>query len=104
MNFFTACGIFIERYFLIIASILLVWNLVTMFTYAADKAKAKKGAWRIPEATLIGFAWAFGGVGALLGMYVFRHKTKHTKFKILVPMAFILQLAFFVLCSVAANR
>lgn len=42
-----------------------------------DKAKAKEGKWRIKEAALFAFAILFGGVGTTLGMYVFRHKTKH---------------------------
>ena len=66
-------------------------NLVTFILYGADKAKAKKGKWRIPEKTLLLFAACFGGLGAFLGMKVFRHKTKHTSFRILVPVCMILQ-------------
>ena len=66
-------------------------NLVTFILYGADKAKAKKGKWRIPEKTLLLFAACFGGLGAFLGMKIFRHKTKHTSFRILVPVSMILQ-------------
>jgi uncharacterized membrane protein YsdA (DUF1294 family) len=59
--------------------------------YGVDKSKAKKGRWRIPEKTLLLFAACFGGLGAFLGMRIFRHKTKHTSFKIIVPMCMILQ-------------
>ncbi len=69
----------------------IIMNLVTFILYGADKAKAKKGKWRIPEKTLLLFAACFGGLGAFLGMKVFRHKTKHTSFRILVPVCMILQ-------------
>jgi uncharacterized membrane protein YsdA (DUF1294 family) len=52
-----------------------------------DKQKAMKKEWRIPERNLIGAALLGGGIGSFLGMYVFRHKTKHLKFKILLPLA-----------------
>ena len=69
----------------------IIMNLVTFILYGADKAKAKKGKWRIPEKTLLLFAACFGGLGAFLGMKIFRHKTKHTSFRILVPVCMILQ-------------
>ena len=64
-------------------------NLMTFLLYGADKRRAQKNKWRIPEKTLLGAALAGGSVGALLGMYVFRHKTKHWKFKIGVPACLI---------------
>ena len=66
-------------------------TIVTFALYGADKSKAKKGKWRIPEKTLLLFAACFGGLGAFLGMKIFRHKTKHTSFKILVPVFMIIQ-------------
>lgn len=57
-----------------------------------DKAKAKKHKWRIPEKTLLGIAILGGGLGAFLGMKIFRHKTKHTLFRILVPIAIALHI------------
>ncbi len=77
----------------------IIMNLVTFILYGADKAKAKKGSWRIPEKTLLLFAACFGGLGAFLGMKVFRHKTKHTSFRILVPVCMIIQ---FILIAVGA--
>lgn len=68
-------------------------NLVTFALYGIDKRKAQRGKWRISEACLLGFAFCFGALGALLGMRVFRHKTKHAKFMILVPLFLVLQLA-----------
>lgn len=68
-------------------------NLLAFVLYGVDKLKAKKGAWRIPEATLLLVAFLCGSLGALLGMEVFRHKTKHAKFRILVPLFLILHIA-----------
>lgn len=58
-----------------------------------DKRKAVKKKWRIPEATLLFWAAIGGSVGALTGMYVFRHKTKHPKFTLGVPAILIAQIA-----------
>lgn len=62
-----------------------------------DKAKAKKHKWRIPEKTLLGIAFLGGGVGAFLGMKIFHHKTKHTLFRILVPVAIVLHIIIILL-------
>ena len=68
-------------------------NLFTFILYGVDKLKAKRGAWRIPEATLLLAAALGGSLGALLGMELFRHKTKHWQFKILVPLFLVLHIA-----------
>ena len=68
-------------------------NLLTFFVYGIDKWKAKRDKWRIPEATLLMLAALGGSVGALLGMTVFHHKTKHKKFLIGVPLILLAQLA-----------
>ena len=73
--------------------ILAAVNLLAFALYGVDKVKAKKGAWRIPEATLLLVAFLGGSMGALLGMEVFRHKTRHAKFRILVPLFLILHIA-----------
>ena len=70
----------------ILLLILIALNLVAFALYGLDKLKAKRGAWRIPEATLLLIAALGGSLGALLGMELFRHKTKHWKFKVLVPL------------------
>lgn len=57
-----------------------------------DKQRARKKQWRIPEATLMGIAAMGGSIGSLLGMYVFRHKTRHSKFYIGIPVLLVLQL------------
>ncbi|MCL2400264.1 MAG: DUF1294 domain-containing protein [Defluviitaleaceae bacterium] len=77
---------------LILAIILVLWNIATFSLYAIDKGRAKAGKWRISEATLITVAFLMGGIGALLGMNVLRHKTKHLKFKVLVPLAVVLNI------------
>ena len=80
------------RYQIILAALLLV-NIVAFAAYGIDKRKAQRDSWRIPESTLLLLAFFGGAIGALLGMRVFHHKTKHWKFKILVPIFLILQLA-----------
>lgn len=65
------------------------------FTFALmgiDKYKSKKGYWRIKENTLLVCAFLMGGVGCLLGMVVFHHKTKHPKFMIGLPLSIILNM------------
>lgn len=72
---------------------LLIVNALAFLLMLIDKQKAKKKKWRIPEATLMGFAAIGGSIGALLGMYTFRHKTLHKKFSIGIPVILFLQLA-----------
>jgi len=76
-----------------IAIYLLTINVITFAAYGIDKWKAKHNKWRISEMTLILLAFIGGALGALLGMNVFRHKTQHWKFKILVPLALVLWIA-----------
>ena len=61
----------------ILTTYLVLVNAWSFLLMLADKLKAKKGAWRIPEATLIGAALLGGSIGAITGMYLFRHKTRH---------------------------
>lgn len=72
---------------------LIIWNFVVMLMYAADKYRAKNSEWRIKESTLLGAAFLFGGVGALFGMIIFRHKTKHIAFKLAIPLSIIVNAA-----------
>jgi len=66
-------------------------NVLTFLLYGIDKWKAQKGKWRIPEETLIWLAIVGGSIGALLGMYRFRHKTKHRKFTLGIPAIILAQ-------------
>ena len=76
-----------------ILAYLLIVNAVAFLLMLIDKIKAKKNLWRIPEATLMGVAAIGGSIGALAGMYTFRHKTLHRKFTIGIPAILILQIA-----------
>lgn len=69
---------------------LLLWNLLVLGLYGLDKYRAKTNKWRIPEKTLLLCAFLGGGIGAMLGMTLFRHKTKHNNFRILLPIACVL--------------
>ena len=71
---------------------LITINIVAFMMYGIDKEKAKRGAWRIPESTLIGVALLGGSFGAWAGMKTFHHKTRKMKFRILVPIAIIIWL------------
>lgn len=75
----------------------IIWNIITFAMYGADKKKAKNKQWRTKESTLIAVAFIMGGIGAYAGMKYFRHKTKHIKFQILVPIAIIINIICFVL-------
>ena len=77
---------------------LILINLVGFVLYALDKAKSKrKGSRRIPERMLLWMARLGGGLGCWIGMMLFRHKTKHIRFKILVPLWTVLWVAALVL-------
>ncbi len=67
-------------------------NLIAFALYGIDKRRAKQGAWRISEYTLLLVALLGGSLGALLGMRYFRHKTRHRKFRYGIPLILLLQL------------
>lgn len=71
---------------------LLIMNAAGVISMLADKRRAKKKLWRIPEATLLTIAALGGSIGSLAGMYTFRHKTKHLKFTLGIPAILIGQL------------
>ena len=66
-------------------------SVLTFLLYGFDKHQACYQGWRVPEALLLGMALMGGALGALLGMWLFRHKTKHRSFLICVPVFFALQ-------------
>ena len=70
---------------------LLFINIFTFCVYGIDKWKAKKHAWRIPEKTLLFLALIGGSAGAIVGMMLFRHKTRKPKFMITVPVIFVVE-------------
>ena len=76
---------------------LLLINAAAFVFMLADKIKAKKHRWRIPEQTLICTAVIGGSIGVLAGMYLFRHKTRHIKFTVGIPAILIVQIVLFIL-------
>lgn len=77
---------------------LLTINAVGLLIMLADKEKAKKHLWRIPEATLLTVAALGGSLGCLAGMRLFRHKTRKPKFYLGFPAILAAQLAAGLLC------
>ena len=75
---------------------LLAVNSLTFLLYGIDKYKAKKGRWRISEATLLTMAAIGGSIGAWAGMRLWHHKTMHKKFKYGIPVIIIMQIALVV--------
>lgn len=75
---------------------LLAVNSLTFLLYGIDKYKAKKGRWRISEATLLTMAAIGGSIGAWAGMRTWYHKTMHKKFKYGIPVIIIMQIALVV--------
>lgn len=68
-------------------------NVLAFALMGIDKAKAKRGAWRIPEKVLFLSALIGGSIGAIAGMFAFRHKTKHLSFVLGLPAILLLHLA-----------
>ena len=85
--------IFTVIYFAFLA----IMSLLAIILYASDKKKAKKGAWRTPEAVLLGYGFFGGAIGALFAMNKFRHKTKHWYFWVVNILGLIWQIALPVL-------
>ena len=71
-------------------------NIITFMMYGIDKLKAKKGKWRISEATLLMMAIVGGSIGAWAGMRIWHHKTMHKKFRYGIPTIIIMQIALVV--------
>ena len=78
---------------ILIPAYLIVLNLLAFLLMGLDKAKARRHRWRIPEKTLFLSAILGGSIGAIAGMQLFRHKTKHASFRIGMPCILVLQLA-----------
>lgn len=70
----------------ILLAYLLFMNLAGLLIMGIDKSKAKRHAWRIPEAELFLISLFGGSIGTWTGMYLFRHKTKHWRFVIGMPL------------------
>ena len=78
---------------LLLLAALAVMSVVAAATFAWDKRRARAGARRVPEARLLGLALCGGGCGAWWAMQRVRHKTRHLRFRLLVPLFALAQLA-----------
>ncbi len=85
-----------DKLFFFLLIYVLIINIVSFAIYGIDKRKAVEGKWRIPEATLLFTGFIGGAVGSFIGMKVFRHKTQKLKFRILVPVFILLNIAVIV--------
>ena len=77
---------------LVVMAVLIVMNLVSFALMGIDKRRAQRGAWRISEKALFLTTACFGGLGGVLGMKVFHHKTKHWYFSVFFPAMLVVQI------------
>lgn len=77
----------------------LILNIVAFALYGIDKFKAKRGSWRIPEAVLFGIAVPGGAIGAIAGMFCFRHKTRKDLFRYGLFCVLLIQLIIITVIS-----
>lgn len=97
-------ALFLKEHFGILAAAVALLNLFSAILFGIDKRKAKRKLWRIPETALLWSAVPFSALGALMGMRIFRHKTRHKKFAIGVPLLLILQLGALAALAISASR
>ena len=79
-----------------LSAYLLIINAAAFLLMLADKHRAGKKLWRVPENIFLLFALLGGSVGILAGMYAFRHKTRKPKFYIGIPVILAAQILFIV--------
>lgn len=80
------------RFFaMVLAIYLFAINLAGLLSMGIDKQRARKHRWRIPEKTLFLIAALGGSIGSILGMFLFRHKTRHLSFRLGLPLILALQ-------------
>ena len=78
---------------LIALAFIVIMNIASFCLMGHDKRCARQGKWRVPEKRLFLVTACFGGLGGVLGMKVFRHKTQHWYFKFFFPVLLVLQIA-----------
>ena len=78
----------------------LMLNVIAFSLFGLDKQRARRGLWRIRESVLLAVTWLMGGLGAWLGMRLFRHKTQKRAFVVSSSVAPLLQLALMALATV----
>ncbi len=86
---------------LIIIGYILLINLTGFVAMYIDKKRAKRNEWRIKEVTLLSIVLLGGGIGSIIGMYKFRHKTKKLRFTIGFPTIVITQIVLIIYCLIA---
>lgn len=84
-----------SAYQIVFTCIFVVMSALGFMVMGIDKSKAKKGQWRVKEAVLFAFAILGGAVGSMLGMYIFRHKTKHWYFAVFFPVLALVDIALY---------
>ena len=78
---------------LVALAIIAIMNIAAFALMGHDKRCARQGKWRVPEKTLFLVTACFGGLGGVLGMKVFHHKTQHWYFKVFFPVLLVVQIA-----------
>lgn len=86
----------LKNNFTLIICFYLLISLITMLLYKHDKVLAIKGKYRVSEAKLLTLPWLFGSLGGILGMYLFRHKTKKIYFIINNYLSLIIHILLFI--------
>ena len=87
------------KYLILFSAFLLAVSLFAFVLYGADKRKASQGRWRTRESVLLSVGFFGGGIGALLGMKTFHHKTKHWYFWLINIAGTVWQLAVLALLA-----
>ena len=77
-------------------AVVVIMNIATFVLMGHDKRCARQGKWRVPEKTLFLVTACFGGLGGVLGMKVFHHKTQHWYFRVFFPVLLAVQIALLV--------
>lgn len=78
---------------LVAVAVVVIMNIVSFALMGHDKRCARQGKWRVPEKSLFLVTACFGGLGGMLGMKVFHHKTQHWYFRVFFPVLLIVQIA-----------
>ena len=76
---------------LVALAVIAIMNTAAIVLMGHDKKMARQGKWRVPEKMLFLVTACFGGLGGVLGMKVFRHKTRHWYFRVFFPLLLIVQ-------------
>ena len=85
---------------IIILSYLVAINFISFVLYGIDKKRAIRNEHRIRESVLLWITRLGGGIGSWLGIKLFRHKTKHTKFRVIVPLWMIIWIVVIIALAV----